>query len=187
MTVFPASTGLVLYSDLSPEECARRLREAIDPERHAIFSLSGYGGSKPILGRVAGLEVRLLKRTHGRNSFRPVFSGELHAQARGTRLEGGFDLGMASKIAIYFLLGLSVLIITPAIYSSTRDAVGRWAAALVASGCVALYFLLPRLVRAIGLEQEREITDFLWTILEAGDDPSAFKCGQNGATTPRRG
>ena len=51
MKYFAPPTPLVLHSDFSPDECERRLRESIDPERPKMFGFSGYRGSQPFLAQ----------------------------------------------------------------------------------------------------------------------------------------
>jgi len=66
---------IVLHSDYSPETCLAKLAEQIDVDVPNVFSLSGYKGSKAILGRFAGKEFRLHKRRYWHNSFGPVLFG----------------------------------------------------------------------------------------------------------------
>jgi len=74
MNLFARPAPLVLYSNLSADECARRTGQAIDPEKVALLSFSGYRGSKTFLGEVTASQFRILKRGH-RNTFPPVLSG----------------------------------------------------------------------------------------------------------------
>ena len=100
MRFFAPPTVLVLYSALPSEQCEYRLANAIDAERSAIFSLSGYHGSKPFVGEIHDSKIRLLQRPsiYGRNAFPPVFSGELQAHGPGTRIVGTLDLEATVKI-----------------------------------------------------------------------------------------
>jgi hypothetical protein len=63
---------MTLRTRVSIEECKVRLAAGVDEERYA-FSWSGYGGSKPILGKLRGTGFRLQKRRYYRNSFAPLF------------------------------------------------------------------------------------------------------------------
>ena len=174
MKFFASPTVLELYSNFSPEQCASLLSAAIDSERPTLFSISGYRGSKPFLGAVEGLEFRLLQRTYYRNSFPPVLSGKFSAHGHGTRVEGTFDLEVTSKIAICALLGFGILIV-PAICMAVRAGGNTLAAAAIAIGYAALALFAPRIIRGIGLPQERNMTDFLCTTLQAGEDRYAFE------------
>jgi hypothetical protein len=109
MRYFAAPTSLDLYSDFNPQECARRLREAIDSERPAVFSFSGYRGSKPFLGNVDGQQFRLLQRSYDRNSMPVVLAGEFQPHREGTHVKGTFDLEVASKIALSLLSAFFLL------------------------------------------------------------------------------
>jgi hypothetical protein len=178
MHFFAPPTRLVLYSNLAPDQCARRLAAAIDPERLSIFSLSGYSGSKRFLGMVEGRHFRIFQRTYGRNAFPPVLSGELQPRGEGTRVEGAFDLELTSKIAICFILAFMVLPTTLVVYYSLAShTVAQWLAIPFACASATFTFFGPRIIREIGRGQERDITDFVWATLEAGDDASAFKSG----------
>jgi len=174
MKYFPSPTVLELYSNFSPEQCASLLSAAIDSERRTFFSLSGYRGSKPFLGAVEGLEFRLLQRVYYRNSFPPVLTGEFISHGHGTRVEGTFDLELTSKIAICVLLGFGLLIV-PVICTAVRGSGNTLAAATIAIGYAALALFAPRIIRGIGLPQERDMTDFLCTTLQAGEDRYAFE------------
>src|SRR5882724_5057423 len=52
-----ARTDLRLHTDLPLFECAHCLRGAVDEPRWALFTLSGYAGSKLVFGTVAPTEV----------------------------------------------------------------------------------------------------------------------------------
>jgi hypothetical protein len=176
MKFFTPPARLVLYSYLAPDECARRLTQAIDAAHFSFFSLSGYRGRKPFLGRVSGQEFRVFQRLYGRNAFPPVLSGAFLPGGKGTQIEGSFDLELTSKIAICLLSLFGVLVITPVVlYSIKEPTVPRWLALAFAGIYITGAFLTPRIVRGIGLEQERNITDFLCTVLEVGEDKSAFE------------
>jgi hypothetical protein len=167
----------MLYSNLSPDECACRLNQAIDAKEFSLFSFSGFRGGKPFLGGVAGRQFRLFKRGY-RNVFPPILSGTFIPQERGARVEGSFDIEPTSKIAICLLSLCGVLILTPIIvYSLERHTVPPWLAGAFACASIIFAALAPRLVRGNGRNQESDITDFLCTELEAGEDSCAFESG----------
>lgn len=86
-----ARTGLRLHTDLPPFECAHRLRGAVDEPRWALFTLSCYAGSKPIIGTVDPTEVRLQRRSRFRHPWEAVFlNARLVPDHSGTRIEGRF-------------------------------------------------------------------------------------------------
>jgi hypothetical protein len=133
MNFFAPRVHLVFDSNLSPDECARRLSKAIDIEEFALFSFSGYRGVKPFLGQITGWQFQVFKRGY-RNTFPPVLSGEFRPGKQGTRVEGMFDLELTSKIAICLLSLVGILIITPVVlYSLRNHTVPAWMA--VDFGC----------------------------------------------------
>jgi hypothetical protein len=177
MKFFPPPSPIMLYSNLSPEECARRLNQAIDAKEFSLVWFSGFRGGKPFGGGVAGWQFRLFKCGY-RNAFPPILSGTFIPQKRGTRVEGSIDIEPISKIAICLLSLCGVLILTPIlVYSLGGPTVPRWLAGAFACASIIFAALAPCLVRGNGRNQEREITDFLCTQLEAGEDSCAFECG----------
>src|SRR3989442_15152549 len=98
-----------LRTDFDTAECRRRLIESIDPERRTIFSLSGYRGSKPVIGLIGSYEFCLHKRRYWHNDFAPQFYGNLLPQARGTLIEGYFDIPRWTKIFMRIWLGGALL------------------------------------------------------------------------------
>ena len=175
MTFFAPPTPLVLHSDLSPDQCARRLSQATDPLEVSLLSLSGYRGKKDFLEETAGRRFAIRKRIYTRN-VDLIFAGELTALKRGTQIAGAFDLGTVSKVFIFITLIGAAFIITPAIYHATREEFGikMGALALCAYPFVAMFVL--RILPVLALGQRRDITDFLVETLEANEDPTPFKC-----------
>jgi hypothetical protein len=171
MRYFTPPTPLVLSSDFNPEECARRLREAIDAERPTVFGFSGYRGSKPFLGNVEGKQFRVLQRIYSnRNSFPTVLTGEFEPQGTRTRVNGIFDLELTSKIAICLFAAVGLLILAPIIMISYRSQPVLLAACVCGYG--SLLFFMPRIVRSSGRDEERSIADFIRATLQADDDLS---------------
>src|SRR5215470_7958641 len=82
---------LSLHTELPLFECAHRLKGAIDEPNWAPFSLSGYGGSKGVIGTVNGTEIRLQQRSRIRHPWEAVFlDARLVPDDSGTRIEGRF-------------------------------------------------------------------------------------------------
>src|SRR5271167_2243601 len=156
MKFFPAPAPLLLYSNLSPEECARRLRQAVDDPSFTFFSFSNYRGSKPFLGKANSRQFGLFKRVYFR-SIPLVLSGSFLSRQTGTRIEGTFDVNLIWKILIR-LCGIGGLII---VYSTRGEHLSLWFYA--SFGCCALVAATvgPNLVRLFALDQQRDITDFL--------------------------
>jgi hypothetical protein len=82
--------NVVLHSSLPPYAVADTLRQSIDEEHLTIFSLSGYRGDRPVLGKVDERTFRLQKRRYYKNSFAPFFYGQFEPEPGGTRIEGYF-------------------------------------------------------------------------------------------------
>jgi hypothetical protein len=178
MKYFIPPTPLVLHSHFSPDECERRLRQSIDPERPTIFGFSGYRGSKPFLGEVDGKQFRVIQRIYvSRNTLPTVLTGEFQPQETGTQVKGTFDLETTSKIAICLFSIVGLLILIPIVLFS--HASHPVLSVIFVCGYGGLLFFAPRIFRGIGLGQERNIAGFLKETLAANDDlaSSAIGCG----------
>jgi hypothetical protein len=172
MKYFTPPTILVLTSRLEPDECAKRLEEAIDRDSVSFFSLSGHSGHKLFLGTVQDLKFTVFKR--GYKNVPPVLCGTFSPSAKGSRVEGSFDLETTSKIAICLFSVVGILVILPIVeYSLREHTVPSWMAILFACVYIAGALLAPRIIRWNGRDQEREIADFLCDALEAYEDTSA--------------
>ena len=160
---------ITLRTDLDADDCIRRLSDSIDPERLTIFSLSGYSGSKPVIGRIMGYEFYLHKRRNWRNDFAPQFHGNLRAQDRGTLIEGYFDAPRWTRIFMRVWLGAAVLLAGPVFLLSLWDLFtgghyvkGDLRVGLLVPPCMILFgILLPRLGLWLGRYEEQFIVEFL--------------------------
>jgi hypothetical protein len=165
----PGRKSIALRTDLSVDECLRRLREGTDIGIRTIFSLSGYKGKNPVLSRSEGDKFRLWKRKYYRNDFAPVFFGSVTREEPGSRIEGRFEMEpLVKKFMIFWLavvgLGGLTTVYSEFAHHHARDA--RQEAALV--GAMLLFgLLLPQFGRLIGLGQEKFLREFLETMLEA--------------------
>jgi hypothetical protein len=168
MRFFKQPTPIALNSDFSPEQCAERIRDAIDREHRTFFGLSGYRGSKPFVGEVDGRYLRLLQRIYSmRNSFPPVLTAEFQPRGAGTRVNGIFDLELTSKIAICSLSACGVLVVGMVAFISYAS--HPVLAVVSFSGYCTMLFFFPKYLREIGASQERSIADFLRVMLEADE------------------
>jgi hypothetical protein len=79
---------IFLHSDFPRDACDAKIEAQIDFDRGTLLSLSGYRGTRPILGRIAGSEFRLHKRRYWHNSFGPVLFGRVITDGQGSRMEG---------------------------------------------------------------------------------------------------
>ena len=164
-----------LRTDFDTEECRRRLIESIDPERRTIFALSGYKGSKPVIGWIDGYQFYLHKRRYWRNDFAPLFYGNLLPQDRGTIIEGYFEVQRWAKWFMRFWLGGVVLLGSPMFVLSLLDLLrGRsyWEGdarigLLVPPGMALFGILLPKFGLWWGRHEEEFILEFLQSTLVA--------------------
>ena len=169
---------IALRTDFGTEECRRRLNESIDPERRTIFSLSGYKGSKPVMGRIDGYEFHLQKRRYWNNDFAQQFYGNLLPEERGTRIEGYFDVPRWTKMFLRFWLGGVILIGSPVFILSLLQRVrgggyeeGDARLGLLVPPCLLLFgVLLPKLGLWLGRHEEQFILGFLERTLVARID-----------------
>jgi hypothetical protein len=165
-----------LHTDFDVEECRRRLIDSIDPEKRSIFSLSGYKGSKPVIGWINGYEFRLHKRRYWHNDFAPQFYGSLLPQSRGTLIEGYFDVLRWSKIFMRIWLGGAVVLGSPIFVLSLIDLMrgtihseGNSPLGLLVPPCLVLFgIVLPKFGLSLGRHEERFILEFLENTLVAG-------------------
>jgi len=158
-----------LKTDLSPEECLRRLRDATDPPKFAVFSRSGYKGSKPVMAKLSGTKIKLWKRQRGRNSFAPFFWGAIVSDTDGSRIEGYFGMDPFVKLFMAFWLAsipfgvFSALIAMPSGANHGRG----WAAVIVPAGLIVLGSLLPKIGQWMTRSEENYLREFLQITLAA--------------------
>jgi hypothetical protein len=167
---------ITLRTDFDTEECRRRLIESIDLDQRTIFSLSGYKGSKPVIGRIEGYQFCLHKRQYWHNDFAPQFYGNLWSQDRGTIIEGYFDMQRWTKMFMRIWLGFALVVGIPLFLFSFSDLffgssnmngdprIGL----LVPPSLVLFGILLPKLGLWLGRYDEQCILEFLQRTLVAG-------------------
>ncbi len=156
-----------LKTDLSPEECLRRLRQAADPSKFAVFSRSGYKGSKPVMAKLGGTKIKLWKRQRGRNSFARFFWGAVVPDTDGSRIEGHFGMDPFVKLFMVFWLAsilfgvFSALIAMPSGANHGRG----WAAVVVLAGLIVLGALLLKIGQWMTRSEENYLREFLQATL----------------------
>ena len=165
----PTNT-IILRTNFEVQECLRRLEEAADRGQWNPFSLSGYRGSKPLLAKIDGQEIKVWKRIYYRNDFRPYFYGTLISEADGTRIEGYFGLDQWVRIFMWIWMGFVALSCIPMLTLFVRE--GGLHSKDAALDLVPLYMLafgvlLPKVGRWIGRGQERFILESLQETLAA--------------------
>jgi hypothetical protein len=168
----PKTNTIVLRTNLSAEECLRRLGEAADVGKRAIFALSGYKGSKPVLATFDGNRFKLWKRIYYRNDFRPYFYGMLVPQDRGCRIEGYFDVDRWMKLFMWFWLAFVVLTGLPVFIATMSQPIRSdgWIGAVVPLGLILFGVFLPKFGRWIARGQEAFLKEFIEATLAATPD-----------------
>src|SRR5258708_21652461 len=144
---------VVLHSDYSPGQCLAKLAERIDIDRLTLFSLSGYRGEKPILGRIVGNEFRLHKRRYWHNSFGPVLYGRVTDDGPGAVIEAYWDILRAARISMRIWLIFAAIFGTPIFIKSvmqlvdgkTRLVGDLWVGLVVPPAMIFFGLLLPEL------------------------------------------
>lgn len=166
---------IVLHSDFPREACLSNIREQIDVDRWTLFSLSGYRGDKPILGRVVGSEFRLHKRRYWHNSFGPVLFGRVIAEGQGSRIEGYWDIWRGPRIFIRGWTILAAIIAIPVLAGSLRELMNNksllqdnpWLGFAVPLGLVLWGFVLPWIGAALSFHERKHVVQLLERVLLA--------------------
>jgi len=107
-------SAVTLQTSLSLDECHNRLVRAVDAEKLS-FSLSGYAGTKPILGKIRGDTFRLQKRISYRNDCRPFFYGRFVPTEGGSLIEGEFRMHPCAKWFMVFWFSFLALLLVVAL------------------------------------------------------------------------
>jgi hypothetical protein len=158
-----------MHSALSSGAFTEALRGAVDPERWTLFSLSGYEGTRPILGEVQSNTFRLQKRRISRNDFAGHFYGQVEPEIGGTRIEGYFA---APRWARYFMrlwVALAVISGVPIFIGAIRDLLSGshdmsgdlWVGLVVPPFLIFVGTVLPRLTQRFGRADRRMMVEFV--------------------------
>jgi hypothetical protein len=167
---------IILHSDYSPDTCVAKLSEQIDSDKRSLFSLSGYKGSKPIVGRVGGNEFRLHKRRYWHNSFGPVLFGRVTSHGRGSLVEGYWDMARWTRMFTRVWIIFAIVVGTPILFDSLRcigsvgcRVQGDWWVGIVVPPALVLWgLLLPRLGATLSFHERKRVAQLLEQILVAG-------------------
>jgi len=160
---------VVLHSTQTPDAFGEALRRAIDPEHWTLFSLSGYEGTRPILGQVNTNTFRLQKRRISRNDFAGHFYGRFEPEPGGARIEGYFA---APRWARYFMrlwVAFAVISGVPFFVISLRDALtghhevggDSWVGLVVPPFLIFVGTVLPRITQRFGRGDRRMMIKFV--------------------------
>ena len=152
----------------------------MDEERWTLFSISGYNGHRPVLGKFSERTFRLQKRRYWRNDFAPYFYGQIQSESGGTKIEGYFDVARWVKLFMrIWLVGAAVLGAPIFVLTLLDIAAGShhvsgdtWVGLLVPPALVTFGILLPKLGRLLGRSAERTILEHLQNTLEALLEPN---------------
>jgi hypothetical protein len=170
---------IALHSDYSTGECLAKLAEQIDVDRLTLFSLSGYQGKKPILGRIVGNEFRLHKRRYWHNSFGPVLYGRMVGEGQGTTIEAYWDMLRGTRISMRIWLIFAALFGTPIFIRSvmqlldgrTRLVGDLWVGLVVPPAMIFFGLLLPELGATLSFHERKQVLEMLDRALMAGLKP----------------
>ncbi len=160
----------MLRTEIPVAECRTRLASAVDVERLA-FTLSGYAGSKPILGKFRENAFRLQKRRCYRNSFAPLFFGRLVASEGGTVVEGHFKMhAFARAFMVFWFVFLGAFALAALVLPSRGQPEAPWGRAMLLLGAVFMIGFgigLKKFSAWLGHAEEEAIVEFLKRTLEA--------------------
>jgi hypothetical protein len=171
---------IVLHSALTTVALADALHCSIDEESSTVFSLSGFRGSRPVLGEVNEVSFRLQKRRYWRNDFAPNFYAQVQPESGGSRIEGYFDVSRRVKLTMRLWLVLAVLIGAPLFVAAVRELTAGasgsvWIGMLVPPALILWAFVLPKLGRLLGRGEERFLLEFVQQTLAARlEEPVAY-------------
>jgi hypothetical protein len=151
------------------------MRASIDPDQWTLLSMSGYKGTKPIIGAVGESGFWLQKRRYTRNDFAGRFFARFDAEPGGTRIEGYFDCPSWARWFMRIWFGMAILIGTPmfigTLWSITtrgyNAAENDWLGVVVPPALVLYGIFVPKLGRLLGKSDERLILEHLQTTLAA--------------------
>ncbi|HUN62240.1 MAG TPA: hypothetical protein VMU53_09625 [Candidatus Sulfotelmatobacter sp.] len=166
---------VVLRSDLTPGEWLSKLSEQIDIDVWKLFSLSGYGGQRPFLGRVVGYEFRVHKRRYWHNPFGPVLFGRVVAANSGALIEAYWSTWKWPRTFVRAWLFFALAISAPILYQGLRALVhgqalredNLWLNFVVPAVFLAYGLFFPKLGAALSFHERRFILQFLQSELSA--------------------
>ena len=172
-------TVYVFHSTISPQSVVDVLSHSIDREHWTLYSLSGYKGSRPILGQVEENTFRLRKRRYSRNDFAGDFYGRFEPEQGGTRIEGYFDMPRWAKYFMRIWLAGAVLIGTPIFVGTLLDIAtygdymtdNKWVGLVVPPALVLYGTVLPSLGRLLGKRDRQFILRHIQNTLAARLEP----------------
>jgi len=168
-------TVVVLHSNLTPDAVVDALRRSIDEKHWTPFSLSGYKGNQPLLGKVGESTFRVQKRKFYRNDFAGQFYGRFVPERGGTKIEGYFDSPLWARYFMRIWLTFAVLVGTLIFVKTVIDVVvgshhmsgDQWVGLVVPPVLVLFGIVLPKVGRLLGKSNERFILEHVQTTVAA--------------------
>jgi hypothetical protein len=165
----------VLHSALAPNAVADALRRSIDEKCWTLFSLSGYQGTRPLLGTVGEDTFTVQKRRYSRNDFAGHLFARFKPEASGTRIEAYFDAPPWARRFMRIWLAGAVLIGAPIFAGTVIDMItgshytsgDNWVGLLVPPVLVLYGIFFPTVGRLFGKADRRFILEQVQSILAA--------------------
>lgn len=147
-----------LVSELNPDECIKRLSDAMDSPLTSIF------GKNPVIGRMEYGYISLTKRIWYRNSFQTQLSGRFENEGSGTRVIA--TAGMQTWVRIFLIIFCLVPLAILANLITTGEEVNFVTTALAILFPV-IGVLLMFLGRYLARKEENFLIDFVCQVIEA--------------------
>ena len=160
---------LILDSNFDTKACVENLAALFDEDEFSLFSLTGYRGAKPLIGRVVGSEFRLHKRRQWRNGFGPVLYGRIVPVGGGTQIQAYWGFLRRARIYLLIWLVFAALISVPLITDTIVQSVhgrsltenNRWLLLVVPFALLAWGFVLPYVGGLLSASEKPIILDAL--------------------------
>jgi hypothetical protein len=161
----------IWFSHLNIDKCVDCLKSSVNNQ----LRLYGNSGGN-IAGKIKGYKFQIWKRPiEYRNSFSPIFFGNLISDGTGTRITGHFGIVSAVKGTLYFMYGL-IIAMGLVIYivaltnwipgTENHDYIPPLLYALPFLALLVLYGF-SKILMLLGKNEQKYIIDFLETTLEA--------------------
>jgi hypothetical protein len=179
-------TEYVLHSALAPHAVADALRRSIDEKRWTPFSLSGYHGNRPLLGKVGENTFTLQKRRYSRQDFAGHLFARLEPEASGTRIEAYFDAPPWARYFMRIWLSGAVLIGAPIFLGTLIDMTtgshymsgDNWVGLVVPPVLVLYGIVFPKIGRLFGKAGRRFILEQVQNTLGARIEERGSACAE---------
>ncbi|MDP1631391.1 MAG: hypothetical protein Q8L66_08220 [Caulobacter sp.] len=158
---FLAPPPAVLQSPLRSQDCADRLRAAIDSD----FSLFG---DNPVIGAVGDSSASLRKRIRNRNSFQTVMRVKFVDRGAGTEItcRSGMSVFSILFMAVWFG-GIGLFAFSTVVWAVETSSLVAAAALLMPLGMIAFGVLLVLAGRLMARNEHAELLAFVTKVTGA--------------------